>query len=142
MRTIKTLDLADALLLSQLAIRSAQQLGVPMCVAVCDCSGLLLAFARMDGGKVTSIAIAQDKAFTAAAARQDTAFYASDPRSPGWRIHNTNGGRFSTLRGGVCIFDNETLVGAIGVSGGSGEQDVEVAGSAIEAFTAQRSRSD
>ena len=67
MLTIKRLDLADARILIEGAAEKAREIGVPMCIAVVDESGNLVAFERMDGGKITSVTIAQDKAFTAAA---------------------------------------------------------------------------
>ncbi|MCQ8210354.1 heme-binding protein, partial [Cutibacterium acnes subsp. acnes] len=68
MMTIKRLDISDARLLIKGAADKARDIGVPMCIAVVDESGNLVAFERMDGGKTTSVIIAQDKAFTAAAA--------------------------------------------------------------------------
>ena len=75
MLTVTRLDQADARLLLAGAAARARAIGVPMCIAVTDESGNLLAFERMDGGKVTSVTIAQDKAFTAAAARKATHDY-------------------------------------------------------------------
>ncbi|MEE8392803.1 MAG: heme-binding protein, partial [Rhodospirillales bacterium] len=72
MLTIKRLSSEDASLLIKGARDKATAIGVPMCIAVADESGNLISFERMDGGKVTSISIAQDKAFTAAAARKAT----------------------------------------------------------------------
>ncbi|MBW8298036.1 MAG: heme-binding protein, partial [Hydrogenophaga sp.] len=67
MLTIRRLDIADARLLIAGAGDKAREIGVPMCIAITDESGQLIAFERMDGGKVTSTTIAIDKAFTAAA---------------------------------------------------------------------------
>lgn len=75
MLTIHRLDLSDARILIEGAAAKAREIGVPMCIAVVDESGTLIAFERMDGGKVTSVTIAQDKAFTAAAARKATHDY-------------------------------------------------------------------
>ena len=75
MLSIKRLSLADAHILIEGAKQKAVEIGVPMCIAVADESGNLIAFERMDGGKVTSISIAQDKAFTAGAARKSTHEY-------------------------------------------------------------------
>lgn len=133
MLTVRRLSRADARVLIEAALERAATIGVPMCVAVSDESGVLIAFERMDGGKVTSVSIAIDKAFTAAGAQASTAFYAdeSNPASPTWRIKGTNGGRFTTLRGGIPIDVDGQIVGAIGVSGGTGQQDVDVAEYAI-----------
>jgi uncharacterized protein GlcG (DUF336 family) len=112
-----------------------------MCIAVADESGNLIAFVREDGAKVTSISIAIDKAFTAAGARNHTSFYAkvSQPGGPAWGIDGSNGGRFTAIGGGVHILEGETVVGGIGISGGTSHQDHEVAMAAVEALTATAS---
>jgi uncharacterized protein GlcG (DUF336 family) len=73
-----------------------------MCIAITDESGSLIAFERMDGGKITSIAIAQDKAFTASAARKATHKYnaACIPGNLVFCIHTALGGHLC-LAGGV-----------------------------------------
>ncbi len=136
MLTTRSLDLEDARLVLAGAAKRAEEIGVPMCMAVTDAAGVLVAFERMDGGKVSSVSIAIDKAFTAAAARRETAFYgdAENPQSPAWRIHGTNGGRFSTIGGGVPIIVDGQVVGGIGVSSGSQAQDVDVAAAAVIYF--------
>ena len=136
MLTVRRLDIADARCILQGAARHAEKIGVPMCTAVVDDAGVLLAFERLDGGKVSSVSIAIDKAYTAAAARNPTAFYSdgSNPGSPGWRIKGTDGGRFSTIGGGVPVLVNGAVVGGIGVSSGTAAQDIEVAEAARAHF--------
>lgn len=83
MLTVTRLDIADASVLIEGARIKAQEIGVPMCISIVDESGNLIAFERMDGGKITSVTISQDKAFTAAAAkkqRMNTMLYASQDR--------------------------------------------------------------
>lgn len=63
MLNIKRLDIEDATVLIAAARGMAQEIDVPMCIAVTDESGNLIAFERMDGGKITSIHLAIDKAF-------------------------------------------------------------------------------
>ena len=70
MQIIKRLDLNDARILLEGARAKASEIGVPMCIAITDEGGNLVAFERMDGGKVTSITIAIDKSFTASAAKK------------------------------------------------------------------------
>src|SRR5690606_31622710 len=96
MLDIKRLSIDDARLLIEGAIAAANQIKVPMCIAVTDESGHLIAFERMDGGKIASISIAIDKAFTSATARRATHIYNENcvPGKPSYGIHNTNGGRF------------------------------------------------
>ena len=72
MLTITRLNKKEAKTIINGAVKKAQELSVPMCVSVVDESGNLIAFERMDGGKIHSITISQDKAFTAASARNAT----------------------------------------------------------------------
>lgn len=139
MLTIRRLDIADARCLLRGAEQRSAEIGVPMCTAVADESGSLIAFERLDGGKVSSTSIAIDKAFTAAASRNSTTFYGDEanPASPTWRINGTNGGRFSTIGGGVPIAIDGVVVGGIGVSSGSQAQDIDVAESAVRYFMEQ-----
>ena len=72
MLSIPRLALADAQTLIAGARKEAQRIRVPMCIAVTDESGNLIAFERMDGAKVLSVQLSQDKAFTAAISRRPT----------------------------------------------------------------------
>jgi uncharacterized protein GlcG (DUF336 family) len=134
MLSVKYLDLADARRLLDAAADRSHEIGVPMCIAVTDGAGNLIAFERMDGAKVTSISIAIDKAFTAGAARNATSFYreVSQPGKAAWGISGTNNGRFCVVGGGLPIAVDGTVVGAIGLSGGTAEEDEEVARGALE----------
>lgn len=78
MLTIARIDQTDAQTLIAGARAKATHIGVPMCIAITDESGNLVAFERMDGAKVTSITISIDKAYTAAAARKATVDYGHD----------------------------------------------------------------
>ena len=75
MLTIKRLSIDEAQILIEGSIIKSNEIGVPMCIAVTDESGHLIRFDRMDGGKVSSISIAVDKAFTGAVARRGTHVY-------------------------------------------------------------------
>ncbi|MGH3438101.1 MAG: GlcG/HbpS family heme-binding protein [Sciscionella sp.] len=136
MLTIRRLAVEDARRILRGAAQRSEQIGVPMCTAVVDDSGELIAFERLDGGKVSSISIAIDKAYTAAAARNRTAFYGDEtnPNSPTWRINGTNQGHFSTIGGGVPVTVDDAVVGGIGVSSGSAAQDIDVAEAALAYF--------
>lgn len=135
---IRRLDLDDAHLLIRAAAEKATEMGVPQCIAVADESGTLIAFERMDGGKVSSVSIAIDKAFTAAVARNSTSFYgqASHPDGPAWGINQTNGGRFCVIGGGLPVVVDDAVVGGIGISSGTAAQDEEVAQAAVDRFMA------
>jgi uncharacterized protein GlcG (DUF336 family) len=137
--TINRLSIEDARLILRGAQQKAEEIGVPMCTAVVDESGNLIAFERLDGGKITSISIAVDKAFTAAAARNPTRFYGdnSQPGKPTWGIQGTNGGRFCVVPGGLPVVVNDTIVGGVGCSTGTGDEDEEVAQAAIDYFLSQ-----
>lgn len=136
MLKVTRLDAADARVLIEGAVDKAKQIGVPMCIAVTDESGQLIAFERMDGGKVTSITIAVDKAFTAAAARKATHEYGdiSQPGAPAYGISSAIGGRLMVVGGGLPVIVNGDVVGGIGVSSGTPLQDREVAQGGIDAL--------
>ena len=139
MLTIKRLAIEEARILIDGAALKAREIKVPMCIAVTDESGHLIAFDRMDGGKVSSISIAIDKAFTGAVARRGTHIYNQlcVPGQPTFGIHVTNGGHFSVIGGGLPVWVNGEIVGGVGVSSGSAEQDQVCAEAAIEFFYAK-----
>lgn len=133
MQTIKRLDLADAEVLIAGARAHAVKIGIPMCVAVVDESGNTIAFQRMDGAKVLSVRLSDDKAFTAAVSKRPTHEY-NEICIPGdltFGIHTSSGGRFSTVGGGYPVFSGTTVVGAIGCSGGAAAQEMECAEAGI-----------
>jgi uncharacterized protein GlcG (DUF336 family) len=136
MLTIKRLDLADARILIEGASAKAREIGVPMCIAITDESGQLIAFERMDGGKITSTIIAQDKSYTAAGAKRTTESYgtASQPGSPAYGINSAIGGRLLVVAGGLPVVVDGEVVGAIGVSSGTPAQDTECAQAGIDLF--------
>ena len=138
MMTVKRLDLADAGVLLAGARAKAVEIGVPMCIAITDESGNLVAFERMDGGKVTSITIAIDKAFTAAGAKKATHEYGevSQPGKPVYGIASAIGGRLMVVGGGLPVVVDGEVVGGIGVSSGTPMQDRDVAEAGIAAFLA------
>ncbi len=134
MLTIKRLSQDEARLLIEGARQKALDIGVPMCIAIVDESGNLMAFERMDGGKVTSTTVAQDKAFTAAAARKATHEYnaACVPGNLVFGIHTAIGGRLSVVGGGLPVTVEGTVVGGIGLSSGTPQQDMECAQAGID----------
>jgi uncharacterized protein GlcG (DUF336 family) len=134
--TTRRLDIEDARTILRGALLRSEEIGVPMCTAVVDDSGVLIAFERQDGSKVTAAKISIDKGFTAAAARRETAFFADDrnPISPSWRIKDTNDGHFSAIAGGIPVYVDGEIVGGVGVSGGTQAEDVDVAQAGIDNF--------
>ncbi|MFQ3218193.1 MAG: hypothetical protein ACI8R9_000048 [Paraglaciecola sp.] len=140
MLNIKRLSLHMAKIFIEGASIKATEIGVPMCIAVVDESGNLIAFERMDGGKAHSIIVAQDKAYTAGAARKATHEYNAVciPGNLAFGIHTEVGGRLSTVGGGLPIQVDGDFVGGIGVSSGSPQQDMECAQAGIEFFFSQQ----
>jgi uncharacterized protein GlcG (DUF336 family) len=120
------------------AENKAREIGQPMNIAVVDEGGNLVAFARMDGAWLGSIDIAMNKAFTSRAfdiATKDLGKL-SQPGEDFFGIHVSNHGRIMIFAGGVPLKHGGKVVGAIGVSGGSGKQDQTVAEAGAAAFTA------
>ena len=126
MINILRLDINDAKILIQGAREKAIEKQVPMCIAVADESGNLIAFERMDGSKAHSIILAQDKAFTAGAARKATHEYnaACIPGNLTFGIHTEYGGRISTVGGGIPVQVDGVFVGGVGASSGTPQQDM------------------
>ncbi|WP_440982077.1 GlcG/HbpS family heme-binding protein [Shinella sumterensis] len=140
MLTIRRLSIEDARTLIAGAHAKAEEIGVPMCIAIADESGQLIAFERMDGGKITSTIIAQDKAYTAAGAKRTTESYgsASQPGSPAYGINSAIGGRLMVVAGGLPVIVDGDVVGAIGLSSGTPAQDTQCAQAGIDHFLASR----
>jgi uncharacterized protein GlcG (DUF336 family) len=136
MLTIKRLDITDAHKLIEGARAKAQEIGVPMCIAVTDESGNLIAFERMNGGKITSIQLAIDKSFTAAGVQKgtDALGEVNQPGMPAHGISSALGGRMVAVAGGLPVTSNGVVVGGIGVSSGSPAQDLEVAQAGLAGF--------
>ena len=140
--TVETLDLADARQLIAHAEAKAAELGVPSNIAVADAGGNLTAFARMDGAWLGSIDIAINKAFTARAFDMSTEDLSKMAQSgkPLFGIDSTNRSKVVIFGGGVPIKQGETVIGAIGSSGGTVDQDIEIAEAAVEAFTGKKQK--
>ncbi|CAI6334122.1 unnamed protein product [Periconia digitata] len=132
-KLVPTLTLSGARAALAAAEKRAAEIEVPMNIAVVDSACHLLAFARMEGAKITS---ALDKAFTAAGHRLPTSAYKDVvwPGGPAYGINHSNGGRFMTIGGGVPIIDPESgsVLGAVGCSTGLPSQDEDVALAGVE----------
>ena len=136
MLTVKRLDIADAAVVVAGARAKAIEIGVPMCIAVTDESGNLIAFERMDGGKITSINLAIDKSYTATGIQKSTQALheVNQPGMPAHGIASTLAGRMVAVGGGVPVLADGVVVGGIGVSSGSPTQDHDVAQAGADAF--------
>lgn len=126
---VRTLTLSGAQQALGAALAHAERIGVEVCVAVSDRAGGLLAFARMDGAPLMSGQIAQDKAFTVAAFKGlPTHQWFDLIRDEPPLLHGiVKTDRLIVFGGGVPVLVDGELVGAVGVSGGSAEQDRAVA---------------
>ncbi len=122
-----TSELAQRLIAA--AEAKATEIGVPMVIAVCDESGVLKAFSRMDGAALLSVQIAQDKAYTAIGFGMPSDgwhdFIKDDPPLAAGAVGGID--RLVIFGGGFPITQDDGTIGAIGVSGGHYTQDMEVA---------------
>jgi len=132
----ESLTLSTAREVVDAAVAKAEEIGVPMNIAVVDEGNNLTAFARMDGAWLGSIDIAQNKAYTARSFDMSTKDLAPlcQPNEPLFGIHASNQSRLIIFAGGIPLTSGDDVVGAIGVSGGSVEQDHEVAEAGVGAF--------
>src|SRR3954468_17217477 len=121
--------LADARRVIAAAEAKASEIGQPMNIAVADAGGNLIAHVRMDGAWIGSIDISINKAYTSRAFDIATKDLAEHSQSGGqfFGIHVSNSGRIMIFAGGVPLKREGKVIGAIGVSGGSGEQDHAIA---------------
>ena len=118
------------------AEKKAAKIGQPMNIAVADAGGNLVAHVRMDGAWMGSIDISIKKAWTSRAfdiTTQDLAAH-SQSGNQFFGIHASNDGRVMIFAGGIPLKRGGKVVGAIGVSGGSGDQDHAVAEAGAAAF--------
>lgn len=119
------------------AEKKAAEIGQPMNIAVADAGGNLVSHARMDGAWIGSVDISIKKAWTSRAfdiATKDLADH-SQSGNQFFGIHASNDGRVMIFAGGIPLKRDGKVVGAIGVSGGSGEQDHAVAEAGAAAFS-------
>ncbi len=136
--THETLELQDARRMIAAATKKAEQIGQPMNIAVSCAGGYLLAFERMAEAWLGSVDIAQKKAWTARAFNIETKALGENSQSGDqfFGIHASNDGKVMIFAGGIPVKKDGKVIGAIGVSGGSGEQDQAVAEAGVSAFQA------
>ena len=128
--------LADAKRVIAAAEQKATEIGQPMNIAVADSGGNLVAHVRMDGAWLGSVDISIKKAWTSRAFDITTQDLAANSQSGDqfFGIHASNNGKVMVFAGGIPLKRDGKVVGAIGVSGGSGEQDHSVAEAGAAAF--------
>lgn len=128
--------LEDARRIIAAAEKKAGEIGQPMNIAVADAGGNLVAHVRMDNAWLGSVDISIKKAWTSRAFDITTRDLADNSQSGDqfFGIHASNDGRVMIFAGGIPLKKDGKVVGAIGVSGGSGEQDHTVAEAGAAAF--------
>jgi glc operon protein GlcG len=120
------LTLTEANRMVQAALARAQQLNVKISVAVCDAGGHLVALSRMDGAIAVSATVAQGKAAASAGFGRASGTLPAD--SPVLQaVIAALGGRMLPAQGAVPVVKNSELIGAIGASGATAEQDEQCA---------------
>ena len=140
-RAYDSLTLEEAKRMLAAAEAKATKLGIPYNIAVVDSGGHLLAFVRQDGALIGSIDLAIGKAMTARIFDKSTAVLSemAQPGKPLFGIHQSNAGKVVIFGGGVPVVVGEQIVGAVGASAGTVEQDIAVAEAAIAALGASAS---
>ncbi|MEW7008897.1 GlcG/HbpS family heme-binding protein [Lentilitoribacter sp. EG35] len=133
-KTSLILTHSATLAMLQAAVNKAEALDQPQCVVIVDASGELLGEIRMTGAKFLSRKSALSKALTAASIRGPSS---NVPEAVRPAISAATSGNVTGLAGGLPIIKDGVCVGGIGVGSGSGEQDIEVALTALEAVGAQ-----
>ncbi|PVY97481.1 GlcG/HbpS family heme-binding protein [Actinomycetospora cinnamomea] len=136
MRTIETVTLEDARRVIAAGEQEADSQGQPMNIAVVDAGGVLVAHVRQDGAWIGSVDVAINKAFSARAFDVSTQGLAENAQPGGqfYGIQDSNHGRIMIFAGGVPLMSGDAVVGAVGVSGGTGDQDQAVASAAAAAL--------
>ena len=133
---METITLEEARKVITTAEERAREIGQPMDIAVVDAGGNLKAHVRMDGAFIGSIDISINKAFTSVAFETQTKDLAPQTQSGQslFGLNTTNNGRIVIFPGGIPLVRDGEVVGAIGVSTGTVEQDQEVAEAGAAAF--------
>jgi glc operon protein GlcG len=140
MKNLPVIDYSDAKKMIDLVVERATQLKKAVVVAVADSHGELIAFARMDGAPISSIRVAANKAWTAARERKPTKDIGEKVRHPekGHDIAYYGDPRFVGWGGGIPVWRDEMVAGAIAVSGLSSREDIELATLALELIGGQK----
>ncbi|MEI6856676.1 heme-binding protein [Psychrilyobacter sp.] len=133
-RQVKQITLKAAKIMIERAIIKAEETEVPAVVSIVDAGGNLLAMERMDDVFVTSIDIANNKAYTSWALRcgTDEMSKVIQPGESLYGLNLTNDARIICFGGGFPIIMDNQVIGAIGVSGGSVEEDMAIAKAGLE----------
>lgn len=133
---METISLEDAKKVIEAAEKKAAEIGCPMDIAVVDAGGNLKSHVRMDGAFIGSITISINKAYTAIAFQQETKNLQEETRPGGsiFGLSDAHGGNLVVFPGGIPLLRDGEIVGAIGVSTGTVDQDQQVAEAGAAAF--------
>src|SRR6266853_2038887 len=136
MKTLHTIDYSDAQRIIDLIVNKALQMQRAAVIAVADSHGELMAFARMDGAPVSSIRIAANKAWTAARERKPTKDIGDKVRHPekGHDIAYYGDPQYLGWGGGIPVWKNGEVIGAVAVSGLSSTEDIALAELGVESI--------
>jgi len=117
----------------QAALQRAVKIESPSSIAIVDSGRNLLAFARMDNALLASIEIAQGKAYTARSMNMNTGDIGplTQPGAPLYGIETSHARPLITFAGGRPLRIGDEVVGAVGVAGGTGAQDDDIAAAAV-----------
>ena len=137
MRTVPTLDYSEARKIIDLIVEKALQMQKAAVIAVADSHGELIAFARMDGAPISSIRIAANKAWTAARERKPTKDVGDKVRHPekGHDIAYYGDPRFVGWGGGIPVWKDGQVAGAVAVSGLSSSEDIVLASLGVDSIS-------
>lgn len=130
------MDLNTAKELTRAALKKAQEMNRLCSVAIVDDRGFLISLYRMSNTPIPTVDIARNKAWTAATFRMPSPDIAKfgNPSSPGYGFNTQNwNDRLTTIAGGLPVKNGDTVIGGIGVSGGTPEEDVIIGQAAIDA---------
>ena len=133
-----TLTLEDATLITAAALKHAGELGTHVTITVVDGAGNVRTQTRMDQARFGTLNVSANKAFTAAAFGAPTMVLSDlvQPGAPLFGFADAMGGRFVSFAGGVPLVREDEVVGAIGISGGSVDQDQAIAEAGVAALSA------
>lgn len=132
----KTLDLKKSVALIEKVEKEAAKMGLSVVIAIANEAGHTIAVHSMDGALLASFELATNKAFTSVAVKMSTEDLgkASAPGQSLYGIQFSHGGRIVNFGGGIPLYEGEAIIGAIGVSGGSAEEDVALAKFGVKAL--------
>jgi uncharacterized protein GlcG (DUF336 family) len=139
-RSAQGLSLADASAIAACAEACARKVGVPVCISVADADGRQILFHRMEGSLPASSQLATAKAWTAASYRMgsDELGRLAQPGGMLFGVGATGGGQAVLFGGGLPCRAGGAVIGAIGISGGTVDEDMQIARHALDGFSEAR----